>query len=138
MDHTTKTFDYHGITELDWGSLSLFNISNWDSVITQIQTISSLVFSYVAHQLTFPLVSNLKNPTRRRIDKVFFRVHVTEIISYFLVGMAGYLLLAEHIDERPINSMVMASVQTIPISVGKLLMVFALFFAVPINTFPAR
>ena len=52
--------------------------------------------------------------------------------------MAGYLLLAEHIQDRQINSMVMASVQTLPISVGKLLMVFALFFAVPINTFPAR
>jgi len=55
-----------------------------------------------------------------------------------MVGMAGYLLLSEHINERAINSMVMASIQTIPISIGKLLMVFALFFATPINTFPAR
>ena len=59
-------------------------------------------------------------------------------MSYFLVGMAGYLLLAEHIQRRPINSMVMASIQTIPMSIGKLTLVMAIFFVIPINIFPSR
>lgn len=52
--------------------------------------------------------------------------------------MAGYLLLAEHIQDRPINAMVIATVQTIPISIGKFLIVFAVFFNIPINIFGAR
>ena len=52
--------------------------------------------------------------------------------------MAGYLLLAEHADKVPINSMVMASIETIPINIGKFLLSMAVFFCVPINIFPAR
>lgn len=114
------------------------NVSDGDAALKQISCFSSLVFSYVAHQLVFPLVKNLRRPTERRISKIFTRVHATEIGVYFIVGMAGYLLLSEHIQERPINAMVIASIQTIPISVGKFLMVLALFFIVPINLFPAR
>lgn len=60
------------------------------------------------------------------------------MLSYIVVGMAGYLLLAEHSAVRPINAIVMGSIQTIPVSLGKLLMVASLFFAVPLNLFPAR
>ncbi len=102
------------------------------------QGLASLIFCYVNHQLVFPLVLDLKNPSKQRLDKVFRRVHITEIISYILVGMAGYLLLAEHSSERPINAIVLASIQTIAISIGKLLMVFSLFFAVPLNLYPAK
>lgn len=34
--------------------------------------------------------------------------------------------------------MVMASITTTPMSIGKCLMIVALFFAVPLNLFPAR
>ena len=78
--------------------------------LKQVQAFSSLMFCYVAHHLVFPLTKNLRNPTKPRIDKIFNRVHIVEVISYFLVGMAGYLLLFEYINERPINSMVMASI----------------------------
>ena len=84
------------------------------------------------------MTRNLRNPTKPRIDKIFGRVHVVEILSYFLVGMAGYLLLSEYIEERAINSMVMASIQTIPMSVGKFTLVLAIFFVIPINIFPSR
>ncbi len=69
---------------------------------------------------------------------MFNRVHITEIISYILVGLTGYLLLAEHVDARPINAMVMASIQTTLMSIGKCFMVVYMFFAVPLNLFPAR
>ena len=104
----------------------------------QLQGLASIIFCYVNHQLVFPLVNDLKNPTKRRMDKVFFRVHLTEIIVYIAVGMTGYLLLVEHADTRQINSVVMASILTTAMSLGKCLMVASLFFAVPLNLFPAR
>ena len=81
---------------------------------------------------------DLKNPTKRRMDKIFLRVHLTEVISYIVVGMAGYLLLVQHIPERDINPIVIASILTTPVTVGKFLMAISLFFAVPLNLFPAR
>lgn len=104
----------------------------------QMQGLASIIFCYVNHQLVFPLVNDLKNPTKRRMDKVFFRVHLTEVIVYIAVGMTGYLLLVEHIPDREINAVVMASIVTKTMSLGKCLMVVALFFAVPLNLFPAR
>jgi amino acid permease len=62
----------------------------------QVQGMASIIFCYVNHQLVFPLMFDLKNPTKKRINKIFNRVHITEIIIYTLVGMCGYLLLAEH------------------------------------------
>lgn len=102
------------------------------------QGLASLIFCYVNHQLVFPLAFDLKNPNKRRLDKVFNRVHLIEVIVYTLVGLSGYLLLAEHSQVRPINALVMASIQTVTMSIGKFLMIFALFFAVPLNLFPAR
>ncbi len=129
---------YHGITSISWNRLSWFRFDNLQDFSQQTQGLASLIFCYVNHQLVFPLVSHLKNPNKRRLDKVFRRSHITEAISYILVGMAGYLLLAEHSAERPINAIVLASIQTIAMSIGKLLMVFSLFFAVPLNLVPTK
>jgi len=133
---SSTTYDYHGISTVSWGDLNW--VSGWDTSVKQIQALASMVFSYLGHHLVFPLLKTLRNPIKRRIDTIFTRVLITEIISYFLVGMAGYLLLAEYITERAISPMVIATVQTIPISIGKFLIVFAVFFNIPINIFGAR
>lgn len=52
--------------------------------------------------------------------------------------MSGYILLVEHVPERQINAVVLASIVTSPMSLGKLFMVISLFFAIPLNLFPAR
>ena len=91
---TITEYTYHGITSIPWGSLKWFEADGWNAFSEQLQGLASLVFCYVNHQLVFPLVFDLKNPTKKRLDKIFNRVHITEIISYFLVGLAGYLLLA--------------------------------------------
>jgi amino acid permease len=137
-DKQTVEYIYKGITGIPWGDLNWFALDSWSDFSEQLQGLASLIFCYVNHQLVFPLFFDLKNPSKRRIIKIFNRVHITEMIVYILVGMSGYLLLAEHSAVRPINAIVMASIQTIPMSFGKLLMVFSLFFAVPLNLFPAR
>ena len=103
-----------------------------------IMTFSSLVFCFVSHQLVFPIINELENPNDKRVNKIFMTVHTTEIIIYFFVGMTGYLLLLEYINLFPIGAIVMSSLQTIPMSIGKLTTCFALFISVPLNIFPAR
>ena len=58
--------------------------------------------------------------------------------AYLVVGLSGYLLLVEHEDVEPIGPMVLTSITIWPMSLGKLFMVVALYFAIPINMFPAR
>lgn len=130
--------EYGGILHLNWDKVVWFGKWDWEGLSMQMQGFASLMFCFVNHQLIFPLMFDLKNPTKKRMDKIFLRVHITEIISYFLVGMAGYLLLVEHTPERSINGVVLASILTTTVAIGKFLMVIALFFAIPLNLFPAR
>jgi amino acid permease len=130
--------DYHGITHLDWDKVVLFGKGGLEGASYQFQGIASLIFCYVNHQLLFPLIHDLKNPTKKRMDKIFFRVHFTEIVSYMLVGLAGYLLLVEHVDKRDINAIVIASIVTTTMSIGKVLLVLSIFFSIPLNTYPTR
>lgn len=104
--------EYHGITGINWDNINWFSVNGWEAFSESMQGLAAVIFCYVNHQLVFPLVFDLKNPTKKRLDKVFFRVHTTEVIAYFTVGLSGYLLLSEHIDTRPINSVVMGSILT--------------------------
>ena len=72
------------------------------------------------------------------MNKIVTRVHCTEIIVYFLIGSLGYLLLLEHEDIHPIGAMVITSIPINVVTVGKLLMIFSLFLAIPMNIFPSR
>ena len=44
----------------------------------------------------------------------------------------------EHDEDYPIAAMVITSIPTTLVTIGKAAMVLALFFAVPLNMFPAR
>jgi amino acid permease len=84
---------YDGITGIVWSNVRWWNFEGWNAISEQAQGLASIIFCYVNHQLVFPLVFDLKNPSKRRLDKIFNRVHITEIIIYTFVGMSGYLLL---------------------------------------------
>jgi len=66
------------------------------------QGIASIFFCYVSHQMVFPLVQDLRNPSERRLTKIFFRSHLTLFLVYGSIGLLGYLLLVEHNDRFPI------------------------------------
>lgn len=93
IDGVEQTIHYDGITGIDWEHVKWMDTDGWKSFSQQVQGIASIIFCYVNHQLVFPLVFDLKNPTKKRLDKVFNRVHITEVIVYTMVGMSGYLLL---------------------------------------------
>jgi len=75
--HITKTFTYHGITGIRWDLINWFNTDGWSAFSKNFQGLASVIFCYVNHQLVFPLVFDLKNPSKRRLDKIFNRVHIT-------------------------------------------------------------
>ena len=87
---------YEGITGTDWSNLKWAYLDGYKAYSQQVQGLASIIFCYVNHQLVFPLVFDLKNPSKRRLTKVFNRVHLTEVIAYSLVGVCGYLLLEPH------------------------------------------
>ena len=97
-----------------------------------------MIFCFVNQQLLFPIGSTLKRPTQKRFNKVVGRVNIIEFIIYALIGVAAYLLLVEHIDKDPINAMVIVSIPTTLITIGKIAMCLALFFAISLNMFPTR
>ncbi len=89
--------------------------------------------------MLFPLIKELRDPNERRLNKIFTRAHMVESVLYFVLGLCGYLLLCEHVHEHiPIEAMVMASIKTTIMTIGKLGMSFALFFVIPMNFFAAR
>jgi len=102
------------------------------------QGIAAIFFCYVSHQMVFPLVQDLKNPTDKRLSKIFLRSHLILFLVYAGIGIFAYLLLVEHQDKYPIEPLAIASITTDIMSLGKSIIVLALFVAVSLNMFPAR
>ena len=66
------------------------------------------------------------------------RLWVLLVSEWYFIGISGYLLLVEHEDVEPIGAMVITNITTIPMSIGKFLMVFSLYICIPLNMFPSR
>jgi hypothetical protein len=110
--------------------------SNYLNIILQAST--GVYFTMLNPQFVFPLISHLKKPTRKRVSNIFVWAHVEELIIYMLLGWLGYLLLAQHQDILPISQLVISSIPTWPLLVGKMMLVFALFFRLPLLLFTTK
>lgn len=119
------------VNRKDWSGFRLFN---FDSPLRQLSGIATTIFCFVNHQMIFPLADELKRPSQERLRRIFNRAHIFESIVYLTVVTFGYLLLFE----TKIQAVVIESIPTIPMLVGKFMMTMTLFFAVPLNTLPAR
>jgi hypothetical protein len=86
----------------------------------------------------FPLISHLKKPTRKRVDRIFLYSHYELLLIYLGIGILGYLLLSQHIDIVPIASLIVISIPTPPLLLGKLMLAIAMFFIFPLQIFTAR
>ena len=69
---------------------------------------------------------------------VFFWAHVQEFIIYGLLGLLGYLLLAQHRDILPISPLILASIPTPLVTLGKIMLTLALFFRLPLQLFTTK
>ena len=56
-----------------------------------LQSIVTLFYAYACHVGAFPVFESLHNPSQKRIDKLLNRAISIDIISYLIIGAAGYL-----------------------------------------------
>jgi len=61
-----------------------------------LQSISTIIYAFSCHVGVFPVLNSLKNPTRKRVQKVFWRATFLDIISYLIIGYSGYLTQPEN------------------------------------------
>lgn len=108
------------------------------SVLVLLQSMSGIFFAFLNPQFIFPLISHLKKPTRKRVDRIFKYTHYELILIYLVFGIIGYLLLSQHMDIVPISPLVVTSIPTVPLLLGKFVLSMALFFALPLQMFTAR
>ena len=60
------------------------------------QSISTIIYAFACHVGVFPVLNSLHNPTRKRVQKVFRRATLLDIIVYIIIGFSGYLSQPEH------------------------------------------
>ena len=56
-----------------------------------LQSISTIIYAFACHVGVFPVLNSLHNPTRKRIQKVFKRATLLDIVCYLIIGFSGYL-----------------------------------------------
>ena len=72
--------------------LNFYNIlKGFDSEMNFLKSISTLFYAFSCHVGAFPVIESLKNPTKKRINKVFKSAICLDIICYLLIGLTGYL-----------------------------------------------
>jgi amino acid permease len=102
------------------------------------QCIAGAFYTFLNHQFIFPLISHLKRPTKKRVDRIFVVCHIEEYIVYSIIGLMGYFLLSQHIDTIPIAALVVTSISTLPLFLAKMSLCVANFLAFPLQIFAAR
>ena len=61
-----------------------------------LQSISTIIYAFSCHVGVFPVLNSLRNPTRKRIQKVFRRATILDIVCYLIIGFSGYLSQPQH------------------------------------------
>lgn len=129
---------YDSVFSMDYSQVEWFQ--EWDSRYMSIvlQATTGVYFTMLNPQFVFPLISHLKKPTRKRVNYIFRWAHYEEWVIYMLLGVLGYLLLSQHQDILPISQLVVTDLPTWPLIIGKMMLVFALFFRLPLLLFTTK
>ena len=77
--------------------LNYYNIKGFDSDMNFLKSVSTLFYAFSCHVGAFPVIESLKNPTKKRVNKVFKRAIILDIVCYLIIGLSGYLT-------QPINT----------------------------------
>ena len=56
-----------------------------------LQSISTIIYAFACHVGVFPVLNSLHNPTRKRVQTVFRRATLLDIVCYLIIGFSGYL-----------------------------------------------
>ena len=89
-------FYKHNVTEGNQ-KINLMNIRpGFGKDLQFLQSISTIIYAFACHVGVFPVLNSLHNPTRKRVQKVFRRGTMLDIVCYLIIGISGYLSQPEH------------------------------------------
>ena len=89
-------FYKHNVTEGNQ-KINLMNIRpGFGKDLQFLQSISTIIYAFACHVGVFPVLNSLHNPTRKRVQKVFRRATLLDIVCYLIIGISGYLSQPEH------------------------------------------
>lgn len=137
-DYHDSKLEYNSIFNMDYRHVSWFEPLNMNYFNIILQATAGVYFSMINPQFVFPLVSHLKRPTKKRVSYIFKWAHIEEFLIFILFGWIGFLLLTQHEDIIPIAQLVISSIPTWPLLVGKIMLVYALFFRLPLSLFTTK
>lgn len=84
FDNFKKT---HSLSEINWFDIS----KGFDKHLYFFRGTATVFFAYTCHVGAFPVFKTLKDNVTRRINKVFQRSILLDVVIYITVGICGYL-----------------------------------------------
>jgi len=79
--------DHDIMKDVNWFDIS----KGFDKNLYFFRGTATIFFAYTCHVGAFPVYKTLKNNVTRRINKVFMRSILLDIVIYLIVGICGYL-----------------------------------------------
>jgi amino acid permease len=73
--------------EINWFDIT----TGFDNHLNFFRGTATIFFAYTCHVGAFPVFKTLKNNVNRRINKVFMRSILLDIVIYISIGICGYL-----------------------------------------------
>ena len=64
-----------------------------------LRAISTIIYAFACHVGVYPVLNSLHNPTRKRVQQVFWRATILDIVCYFIIGYSGYLTQPQNTPE---------------------------------------
>ena len=113
--------------------LNVYDITiGFNSDMSFFKSIATLFYAYCCHIGAFPVISSLANPTKKRVDKVFFRAILLDAVCYTIIGISGYLTQPLKTPDLIIERTSIFESDWV-MTVGRISFVLTLFTKIPAN-----
>ena len=88
-----QTPEYYFIfTQKNENKLNIFDYSTgFTDKLYFFKGTATIFYSFTCHIAAFPILKGLKNNVNRRIQKVFIRSLLLDMVIYFIIGVCGYM-----------------------------------------------
>ena len=117
-------FYKHNVTE-GKQKINLMDVSpGFGKDLQFFQSISTIIYAFACHVGVFPVLNSLRNPTRKRVQKVFRRATLLDIVCYLIIGFSGYL-------SQPENTKIFKN--DFLMTIGQMLFIFCLIAKICAN-----
>ena len=97
-----------------------------------LQSISTIIYAFACHVGVFPVLNSLHNPTRKRVQKVFRRATLLDIVCYLIIGFSGYLSQPQNTPDLIVERNIIFKNDFL-MTIGQILFIFCLIAKICAN-----